>query len=448
MFITNYKDLATTGTRKKLLEIIEAGFHEIDPKTWIKNNVLYNTTFNSVVVRNQPYDLLTGRIFVIGGGKAAGLMAEAIEEIIGPENITAGIVNTKGGKFQTKKIELRPAGHPLPDKKGVQGVQAMLDLKEKYKIGKKDLVICLLSGGASSLMPSPAEGIRLDDKILVTDMLIKAGVAIEDVNIVRKHISRIKGGRLGDFFAPAKVVSLVISDVIGDRLDVIASGLTVADTSTYQDALGILERSQLVSKAPASILAHLEKGRRGEMAETPKIIKNVDNYVLAGNTTALEAMATCARNLDLRPLVVSSAIKGYANDVANGIANLLMSNEYAGYNLLLFGGETTVPVPPDAGDGGRNTHFAAATLLAFKDWSKKWAMASFSTDGEDYSDSTAGAIIDSDSYRRAMLEGIDPSAYVRKFDTYNLFKKTKNSLIITGKTGTNVADIIVYLVED
>lgn len=446
MFITNYKNLATNEIRKMLLEIIEAGFHEIDPKTWVKTHVLYNTTFNSVVVRNKPYDLIKGRIFVVGGGKAAGYMAEAIEEIVGPDNITAGVVNVKGGKYKTKKIETVEAGHPLPDKRGVKGVQKIFDLKEKYNIGKKDLVICLLSGGGSSLLPSLEKDIKLEDKILLTNLMIKAGMTISEMNAVRKHLSVIKGGKLAEHFAPAKVISLIISDVIGAQLEVIASGPTVADPTTYQDAISALDKYKIKDKIPKKILEYLEKGSRGELPETPKVLNNVDNYVLAGNETALEAMATCARNLGLRPLVVSSSVQGNSGEVASGMARLLASGEYEGYDLLLFGGETTMALPPDAGEGGRNMHFVASTMVALKEWNKKWAMASFSTDGEDYTDSSAGAIIDSDSYKNAMLDGIDPAKYLEKYDTYNFFKKTKD-LIITGKTGTNVADIMVYLIE-
>lgn len=447
MLIKNYQEIATTKMRQMALDIITAGIETINPKNLMYKEVGYSKTFNSVVVQNHSYDLIRDRIFVVGGGKAAGLMAEALEGIIGPENVTAGIVTVKTGSYETKKIKVVKAGHPLPDEKGVAAVEDMFKLKEKYNINEKDLVICLLSGGGSALMPAPVADVSLKDKRAVTDLLIKLGASITEINTIRKHLSLVKGGRLAEWFTPTKVVAIIISDVIGNDFGTIASGPTTADPTTFNDVYDILNKYNLLDKIPRSVLAYLVKGRDSEVADTPKNLTNADNYLLGDNSLALEAMATKVRELGLKPLIASAHLGGDPAIAAREAANIVVSREYEGIQAFLFGGETTPKVPSEHGEGGRNLHFAAASLLAMKDFPKNWVMISFDSDGEDFVTSAAGAIIDQGSFTQANNLGLDVGKYLEAFDTYNLFKKLGNSLIITGPTGTNVADLVLFLLN-
>ena len=242
-------------------------------------------------VNGDIYPVSGGRIFVIGGGKASGLMAESLENLLGPENITDGVVTCKGNHFHTGKIKIVRAGHPIPDQRGTDGVRRMLHLKDQYAIGRDDLVLCLISGGGSALMPCPADGVSLKDKQRVTELLLACGAEINEINTVRKHLSTVKGGRLGHFYSPATVISLILSDVIGNDLSIIASGPTFPDASTFADAYNLLKKYNLLSKIPEAVTGLLEKGCRGLEAETPKALDNCHNYIIGDNTLALQAMA-------------------------------------------------------------------------------------------------------------------------------------------------------------
>lgn len=226
MIIKNKDALSTTTLRKQALDIIEAGIDRVLPPNIMKSAVRYKAASRILTINGDTYCLSTGRVFVIGGGKALGLMAETLEDIIHPENISAGVVNCKSGYYKTHKTKIIPAGHPIPDKRGIGGVKEMLALRHHYSIDENDLVICLISGGGSALMPYPVEEVSLEDKQTITELLLSSGAEIAEINAVRKHLSKIKGGRLGHFYSPATVVSLILSDVIGNNLAVIASGPT------------------------------------------------------------------------------------------------------------------------------------------------------------------------------------------------------------------------------
>jgi hydroxypyruvate reductase/glycerate 2-kinase len=444
MFIKNYNDIATSKLRRKAIAMLAEGIAKVSPDILMKNTVRYNEDFNNLIVLNKHHDIISGRMFVIGAGKAAGLMAATLEEIMGPEHITAGIVNS-WDKYKTKKIKIKKAGHPWPDSRGVGGVEKMLKLKTKYNIGKKDLVICLLSGGGSAMLPLPAEGITLEDKRIATQLLTKSGADINEINAVRKHISRVKGGQLAAYFAPAKVVSIIISDVIGNDVEVISSGPTVPDKTTFSNAYEILMKYKLVDKVPASVIRHLERGTRQLIAETPKKLDNVSSYVIADNTTALEAMATQAKSLGYKPLIVTTVLTGETEAAAGNLASDIKNGNYDDYNVLLFGGETTVKIAAGAGQGGRNQHFVASFILAMKDFNREWAVASLSSDGRDYLTKVAGAIADSETRHLALADGLDIQKFLNSFNTYSLFKKLGENLIITGDTGTNVADLGIFI---
>jgi glycerate 2-kinase len=447
MIIKNRRELATTESRDKVLPIIEAGIKRVLPTNIMRAAVSYDAVRQIIGIKNDSISLSeTSRVLVIGGGKASGLMAQALENIIGIGNITAGVVNFKGGQVRTQKIKTVIAGHPTPDQRGVGGVKEMLKLKDRYKIGKNDIVICLLSGGGSALMPYPVDGVSLKDKQRITELLIGSGAKIDEINVVRKHLSRVKGGQLADFYSPARVISLILSDVIGNDLATIASGPTTPDPSTFADAYDVLKKYHLVTKAPKSVIEFIEKGRRGEAPETPKTLNNCRNYIVGDNTLALEAMAAKAKELGFSPHIITSQQTGDTAEVAHSRAREISKHKYAGYDLLLIGGETTIKLPPNAGRGGRNQHYAAVSLLAMADYPGQWVVASIGSDGSDFIADVAGAIVDQNSLETARAKQLDIEAYIERCDSNTLFKKLGNSLIVTGDTGTNVGDIIVYLI--
>ncbi|MFH1639623.1 MAG: DUF4147 domain-containing protein [Chloroflexota bacterium] len=447
MMIRNKNELATTPLREEVLVLVEAGIKRILPPNLMKNSVTYDSRRRTIRVDQDPCDLTGGRLFVIGGGKASGLMAETLEQMIGSESITAGVVNCKSAAYVTDSIRIREAGHPIPDGRGIDGVNEMLSLKECYRIDEHDVIICLISGGGSALMPCPATGISLSDKQSLTALLIASGAAIGEINAVRKHLSRIKGGRLGEFFAPATVLSLIISDVIGNDLSVIASGPTYPDRTTYSDALDILAKYNLLSKAPQSVLRLLEKGKHGEVAETPKKLANCKNHIIGDNRLALEAMAAKAREMGLNPLIVTAAQKGDTETAARTRADEIQNGKYTGFNVILIGGETTPKLPDVHGKGGRNQHYAASSMLALKDYPGGWALASIGTDGSDYLPDVAGGLVDSSSLEAALSLGIDVRGYLDSYDSFTLLEQMGNSLVITGDTGTNVGDVMVYVLK-
>jgi len=446
MIIKNRRELANTVLRDNVLQIIEVGIKRVLPPNIMRVAVSYDAPNQTIKIQDDSFSLLaTKRIFVVGGGKASGLMAQALEDIIGIENITDGMVNFKGGQVKTQKIKAVIAGHPTPDQRGVGGVGEMLALKDRYAIGENDIVICLLSGGGSALMPCPVEGVSLSDKQKITEFLIGSGAKIDEINVVRKHLSRVKGGQLGDFYSPARVVSLILSDVIGNDLATIASGPTTPDPSTFADAYDVLKSYNLVTRAPKSVIDFIEKGRRGEAPETPKALNNCHNYIIGDNTLALEAMAAKAKELGFSPYIITSQQTGDTTKVARSRARDVLEHEHAGYNILLIGGETTIELSPDAGRGGRNQHYAAVSLLAMADYLGRWVVASVGTDGSDFLPDVAGAIVDQNSLETAKDKKLDIESYIKRCDSYTLLQKIGHSLLITGDTGTNVGDVVVYL---
>ncbi len=449
MIIKNREELATTGLRKQALDIIEAGIARVLPPAIMKSAVGYDLNSKILTIHGDKYDIHTGRIFIIGGGKASGLMAETIESITGSENIAAGIVtcNSRDHDHKTDRIEIIEAGHPVPDSRGVNAVERILALKDKYSINENDLVICLISGGGSALMPCPAGGINLEDKQTVTGLLLSSGADIHEINTVRKHLSKIKGGGLGSFFSPATVISLIISDVIGNDLDVIASGPTSPDRSTFLDAQNVLEKYGLLSRTPESVVSCLRKGCRGEVPETPKSLANCRNYIIGDNMLALEAMADKAGETGLKPYIVTSEQKGETAEAAELRAAEILDRKYAGYDAVIIGGETTPTLPPGHGKGGRNQHYAAVSMLAMEEYPGEWTLSSAGTDGSDFLPEAAGAIVDNNSFSTAKSKGLDVKSYTDRYDSNTLLKKICRSLIVTGSTGTNVGDIIVYILN-
>lgn len=447
MLIKNKKELSTSVLRGQALEIVEAGLLVADPRSLLRAMVRYDHKLNLLIIQNRTYKILSGRIFVVGGGKAAGLMAEALEGLVGADNITAGVVNSGDFHCRTDKIRIIRAGHPSPDKKGLKGVEMMLDLKEKYKIDAKDLVICLLSGGASAMMPAPVNSITLAEYQLTNDLLIKSGASITEINTVRKHLSRIQGGRLARHFAPAQIVSLIISDVVDNNPEFIGSGPTVMDPTIFRDAYYILEKYFLFNKIPKEVSLHIERGCHGMEEENPKKVEKSSYHVIGDNKKSLEAMSSRAKSLGFSPIILSSELSGSPTEAVR-LIKLALSESFHGYNAIILGGETTPVLPSGHGRGGRNQHFALANIWEMRNCVNKWAMASVATDGFDYISEAAGAIVDYNSFAHAQALGLDLRKYLSAYNSFEFFQKTNNSLVVTGNTGANVGDVVVYLFGD
>jgi len=374
-------------------------------------------------------------------------MAHAAERKLG-RRIEAGWVNVKYGHIRTgpkpRRIELCECGHPVPDENGVRGAERIEAIAKSA--GEDDMVACLISGGASALMPAPAPPVTLGDTRKITELLLRAGADIHEMNCVRKHISRLKGGQLARLAAPASVLTLILSDVIGDDLDVIGSGPTVADPSTFQDAKAILQRRGILRDAPKSVRERIESGVRGKIPETPKpgdpIFSRVENVIIGSNRQALHAAARAARNLGYRASILSSFIEGEAKEIARvhaAIAKELAAKKRAGRPVcIISGGETTVTVR-GKGLGGRNTEFAlsaAHEIAGLPDT----AIFSAGTDGTDGPTDAAGAFADGTTIARAEKLGLNAEAHLTDNDSYHFFEAL-GDLCKTGPTNTNVMDI-------
>jgi hydroxypyruvate reductase/glycerate 2-kinase len=400
-------------------------------------------------------DTLRGasRILVLGAGKAGAAMAAAVESSL-PDLLdrVEGIVNVPADAVvPLRKIRLnaaRPAATNFPTADGVRGAVEMLRLAREA--GPNDVALCLLSGGGSALLPAPADGITLADKLAITQLLHRCGATINEMNCVRKHLSAIKGGRLAQAFAGKALVSLIISDVISDPLDVIASGPTAPDSSTFADALAILERFRLTDQVTPMILDHLRRGVAGEIAETPKSLPgNVRNIVLGNNLKALAAAQRCAESLGYRTLNLGSCLEGETRHVAMthaGIARSIRENSIplAPPVCILSGGETTVTLGPQSGKGGRNQEFVLAAITKLQPMAEI-VVLSGGTDGEDGPTDAAGAFADAGTVQRAAALGLDAAAFLNRNDAYNFFDQT-GDLIKTGLTQTNVMDVRVIVI--
>ena len=384
-------------------------------------------------------------IYVVGAGKAGASMAQAAERALG-RRITAGLINVKDGHVaKLRRIRLNECGHPVPDGRGVAGAERIAELVRSAGAG--DLVVCLISGGASALLPLPATGVTLEEKQQVTKLLLACGAPIEHINCLRKHISLIKGGQLARLAAPAAVESLLLSDVIGDPIDVIGSGPTAPDVSTFAEAAAILDRYGIRARVPASILDRIERGVRGGIPETPKpgdaIFKRVRNRIIGGNRLALDAAARAARKLGYRTLVLSSSIQGETRDVARMHAAILRETAEHGEPVkppacIISGGETTVTIR-GTGLGGRNQEFALAAALDIRGLGSV-LVCSAGTDGTDGPTDAAGAMADGRTFER------NPEAlrYLDNNDSYYYFKPL-GDLVMTGATNTNVMDVRIML---
>lgn len=355
--------------------------------------------------------------------------------------ITGGTVVTKDDHgFLIPGIEVREARHPLPDERGVAAADEALRIAQQAS--RKDLVLCLLSGGASALWPAPVSGVTLTDLQATTDALLRAAAPIQEINAVRKHLSRIAGGQLARAAGPARVLTLAISDVVGSPPDVIGSGPTVPDSTTFHEALQVLSRRQVA--VPRNTQDHLERGAAGTVPETPKpgdpLFERTSWILAASIGHALRAAADEANRLGYRTRVVTDLLEGEARVVGRKLAGLAAGVQPPA--ALLFGGETTVTVQGN-GRGGRNQELALAAAIALQDRAGV-LLAALGTDGTDGPTDAAGAVVDSGTIERGQTRGLDAADHLRRNDAYSYLQAT-GDLLVTGPTGTNVADLTLLL---
>jgi glycerate 2-kinase len=441
--------MSTKKLRKDALAIFHAGVKAVDPVIAVRQH--FRVEDGILSVENRTYDLSNYKgVYVVGAGKASAAMAQPIEGILG-DGIKGGAINVKyGHDVPLKIIRVIEAGHPVPDEAGLKGTKQIIQLLQQT--GDKDIVICLISGGGSALLPCPAEGLTLENKQLVTKCLLEVCATIHEINAVRKHISKVKGGQLARLIYPSTLISLILSDVIGDKLDSIASGPTVPDTSTFSDCLHILDKYNIRQKIPAAVLEHLERGARGEIKETPKAddpaFKKTQNAIIGSNILAVNAAREKAQELKYHSLIHSSFVEGEAKDVARVHAALAKEILSSGSPVprpacVISGGETTVTIR-GKGLGGRNQEFVLAAAIEI-DGLEDVVILSGGTDGTDGPTDAAGALADGETVRRAKVQGLDPEHYLRENDSYHFFKPL-GDLLITGPTFTNVMDLQLVIV--
>ncbi len=446
-------------------------------RSMMKFSEIIKQIFNHAICAVDPAFLMRGyseqirsyisergfkQLLVIGFGKASYYMARTVCEEFDEKMIAGGAVITKyghtGHRIHTsdiraqntdlKGIRVFEAGHPVPDKNGMEATGEVIKLLKNNN--DKTLVLCLISGGGSALLVAPYQGISLNDKQIITELLLQAGADITELNTVRKHISQVKGGRLAQIAFPSEVISLMISDVIGDRLDVIASGPTAPDSSSFKDAIEVIDKYGIISKVPGNVMSILSKGRDGLIPETPAVddmvFRNIQNIIVGSNKKAIEAAQSKAGELGIETDVLSSEITGEARDVGKwlaGKAKEVKAENRDGVRCLISGGETTVKVK-GKGKGGRNTELALSFALEIEG-TKGITMLSAGTDGTDGPTDAAGAIVDGQTIMKARNFGLNPDECLDNNDSYNFFKAI-DSLLITGPTGTNVMDMQIILI--
>lgn len=439
--------------QKDIGDIFNAGLDAANPREAIKRAVKLDEADNGLLrVRDKEYDLNRfKRILVVGAGKAAAPMAQAMEELLG-ERLTGGVITTKYGHgLSLKIISVTEAGHPVPDSKGFAGTERILEMLQGTD--ENDLIFCLISGGGSALMPLPVAGLTLEDKQKTTQELLDCGATIHEINTIRKHISAIKGGKLARSAYPGTLIALILSDVIGDDLDVIASGPTVPDRSTFDDCIGIIAKYDLSKKIPSSVMEYLKRGQSGMEEETPKpgepLFKKNAAVIIGSASLSLDAAAAKAKNLGYNTLVLSSCIEGETRDVAKvhsaiGKEVIKSGNPVRRPACIISGGETTVTIRGD-GLGGRNTEFVLAASIEINAVDRITVL-SCGTDGTDGPTDAAGAVADGATYALALDKGMKPEEYLRNNDSYRFFENA-GGLVKTGPTMTNVMDLRVMLID-
>ena len=436
--------------RKVALRLIEEGLKAADP---------YKVVYNSIEVQGPiikvcGIEFKPSRIFIVGFGKASINMAKAVEDKL-KDKICEGVISApktlKDEHVKLTKIKIVWSGHPYPDEGSIKAGRLISELVKEAK--EDDLVIALVSGGGSALMEYPANNITLSDFIKTTELLLKSGAVIQEINAVRKHISLVKGGWLAYYAYPAKLVSLIISDVVGDDLSSIASGPTVPDPTTFNDAVSVLKKYGIWDKVPDTVRKYLSNGLSGKVPETPKpgdkVFNNVHNFIVASNIVSLKRMAGIGRGLGYNTIILTSLLEGEAREVGKVLASIALDSKMHGIPveppaIILAGGETTVTVR-GKGKGGRNQELALSAAFKLAN-NHGIALASVGSDGIDGITPYAGGIIDAHSINRAIKLELNPEEILMNNNSYEFFKNLGDG-IYTGPTGTNVNDFQVIIIE-
>lgn len=428
--------------------ILHAGLRAADAAAAVRRNL--GAKGSSLWVGPWQGDLRNfHRVWVVGFGKASVPMARAVEEVLG-DWVFGGMVVTKHGHgARLRRVEVLEASHPLPGRDGVMAAERVVEVVRAAR--EEDLVLCLISGGGSALLCLPAEGLALEDKVATTDLLLRSGATIGEVNAVRKHLSAVKGGQLARVAYPARVVGLVVSDVLGNPLDAIASGPLSPDPTTYEDAVRVLQRYGLLNRVPGAVRRRLERGLAGELPETPKpgdpVFTRVSLHVVASVVEAAEGARAEAERLGYRALILTTWMEGEAREVGRVVAALareqvLRDRPVTKPACLIMGGETTVTVQ-GAGRGGRNQELALAAALGLADL-EEVLVATLATDGTDGPTDAAGAFADGSTVARGRSQALEVERYLANNDSYTFFDAL-GDLIRTGPTGTNVNDLVLVL---
>ncbi len=431
-----------------LAEIMSAALIAVDPAQAIQRHV--HIEGQDILIGSRRYSQ-PGKIIVVGAGKAGAPMAQAAYAILG-ERIDAGLVVVKEGYLggiQAGPIKLYESGHPVPDQRGVIAGTQLAGLLEG--LHEDDLVLVLLSGGGSALLTSPAPGLILEDLRALTTALLRCGAMIGEINTLRKHCARLFGGQLAGMASPAQVAALIVSDVVGSPLDVIASGPTVPDPTTFADAWAVVERYELEQTLPTAIITHLQRGMAGEIAETPKpdtiAWERVHNQVIASNAIAAEAAIEAARQRGFATSLLTTFLEGEAREIGRVAAAIAREQALRGTAprpiLIVAGGETTVMLRGD-GLGGRNQELALGAVEGLAGLEQTLVIA-LATDGGDGPTDAAGAIATGTTLERARALGIKPAEFLRRNDAYHFFAAL-GDLLLPGPTLTNVNDLLLIAV--
>ena len=439
--------LPSSPARPLLHKLIAAGLSAADPYHALLKHVVL--TRHSLRLGRRTYNLShVDRIVVVGAGKASARMAQALETALGPRLDDGLVIVKTGHTLATKQITVLEASHPIPNRAGLHATQRLLRLT--HHLTSRDLLIVLLSGGASSLLPAPVAGVTLSDKQRTTRLLLHSGATINEMNVVRKHLSLIKGGGLAAS-TRAKIVTLLLSDVIGDDLGSIGSGPTAGDLSTFAEAVDVLQRYRSWRAVPEAVRRYLDRGRKGDATETLKPgsrrLRSVQHHIIGNNRIMLDAVARAAQQADLHTKFVSHPITGEARVAVKQLTDLAKAIT-EGHGILkrpccvVAGGETTVTVT-GRGKGGRAQEFAASAALEIAGLPSTWIVA-LGTDGTDGPTDAAGAIVTGGTVARAKKLGIDLRSSLDRHNTYPALKAL-GCHIHTGPTGTNVNDLYLLL---
>jgi len=444
MIFSNFDDVAISELRKKVLLFAEEGIKNVLPSQFMRRSIKMSD--HTLIINNKSFSIKNKRIFVIGAGKASAAMAEELEKIIGCDNITDGIVLSNDLSACTQKIKIYPSDHPIPTSRSVDGAKKILEMKDKHDISEQDLIISLISGGCSSLISYPVDGVSLQDKVKMTEALIRSGANTAEMTTLKKKISKIKGGKLAQYFKPARIISLVLSDNINNDLGVIASGPMTKDTTTFADALSIIQKFNIQADIPPTILSFLEQNKGQDKNEY--IFNHVNEFIISDNASALWRIKDLATRDNIK-IVMQTRVQGEAKEVAEKFCENIFNQEINEATLFLFGGETTVTLSKSHGQGGRNQEFTLACLnyLQGKRINNKWCIASISTDGIDYIKESSGGIVDNNSLEIAFQKKINLEDFLNRHDSYNLLKQINSNIYVGRPTGTNVCDLMMFYVK-